>query len=377
MLNVIIFRRKKEDAGTVSDEAWDAHKIQCPAEYSELANIHLESAVAIDTLEQAYNRGIVFPTLVVKGDNDTVGSLNASDIYKKRGIDMEIQKIECLSHVMRTMMNNLFINRVETGTLSIEKESVESQPNEIENMTLAVAGRITHYYNLALKNNVDNLDGTMGEIQAIPLHLGANDSNAEENHQFCPFMENSWCNYKEAKFLNSPVPPHTDYLSKSLVEYVTRIFTKYRYNDVNFVKTIRYRTSTNNNEVLHSILKDMLPKRDRPGMESVRLGAALAIIRFNDGYSSVFNIFKSFQPTNPFIRTKEGCRLLDNKRIQNSKLPSEWTDTYHAEQVRSQQLKHQIAIRGSGYSSRMYSGAQPVEVGVNVLESEDESQLDK
>ena len=61
----------------------------------------------------------------------------------------------------------------------------------------------------------------------------------------------------------------------------------------------------NNNEVLHSILIDVLPRRDRHGMKSVRLGAALAIIRYNDGYNSVFNIFKSFQPNNPFIRTKE------------------------------------------------------------------------
>ena len=125
--------QKKEDDGILSDaesQDWDAHKIQCSAEYSEYANIHLESAVAHDILEQAYNRGIVFPTLVVDGDNDTVESLNALGIYQKRGIDLKIQKIECLSHVIRKMTNTLFTNRVETGTLSIEEGSVESQPNE-------------------------------------------------------------------------------------------------------------------------------------------------------------------------------------------------------------------------------------------------------
>ena len=68
----------------VESKDWGAHKIQCSAEFSEYANIHLESAVDLDILEQAYNRGIVFPTLVVNGDNDTVESLNASDIYRKR-----------------------------------------------------------------------------------------------------------------------------------------------------------------------------------------------------------------------------------------------------------------------------------------------------
>ena len=53
---------------------------------------------------------------------------------------------------------------------------------------------------------MDDPTGAMGEIQAIPLHLGVNDSNAEVNHQYCPFMEKSWCKYKEAQFLNLPVP---------------------------------------------------------------------------------------------------------------------------------------------------------------------------
>ena len=106
------FQKKDNDdmLSYAESQDWDAHNIQCSAEYSEYANIHLESAVALDILKQAYNRGIVFPTLVVDGDNDTVESLNTSDIHRKRGIDLKIQKIECLSHVMRKMTNTLFNN---------------------------------------------------------------------------------------------------------------------------------------------------------------------------------------------------------------------------------------------------------------------------
>ena len=103
----------KENDDTLSDaesQDWHAHKMQCPAEYSEYANTHLESAVALDIIEQAHDRDIDFPTLVVDGDNDTVESLNASDIFQKRGINLKIQKIECLSHVLRTMTITLFNN---------------------------------------------------------------------------------------------------------------------------------------------------------------------------------------------------------------------------------------------------------------------------
>ena len=86
------------------------------------------------------------------------------------------------------MTNTIFNNRVEPGTCSIEEASVESQPNEIEYMTRSVGGKIAPLYNLALKNNMDDPTGARGDIQAIPFHLGAKNSNAEENLRFCPYM---------------------------------------------------------------------------------------------------------------------------------------------------------------------------------------------
>ena len=76
---------------------WDDHKKECQAKYTSSSNIHLESAVAPEVIKQAHKRGVVFSTLVCDGDNDTVGSLNKLDIYKKLGIDMNIRKIECLT----------------------------------------------------------------------------------------------------------------------------------------------------------------------------------------------------------------------------------------------------------------------------------------
>ena len=56
-------------------------------------------------------------------------------------------------------------------------------------MTLSVAGTIAYYSNLALKNSVDDPTGVMGEIQAIPFHLGANEINAEVSHQFSHILK--------------------------------------------------------------------------------------------------------------------------------------------------------------------------------------------
>ena len=118
--------RNKEFAGTLSEQDqhnWDTHKPVCQADYSDYATVQPESAIVPEFLKQAYERGIVFHTLVCDGDNDTVGSLNDSLVYGKLNNDQKIREIECLSHVMRNIMNNLVNDQVEAGksTLSLRK----------------------------------------------------------------------------------------------------------------------------------------------------------------------------------------------------------------------------------------------------------------
>ena len=48
--------------------------------------------------------------------------------------------------------------------------------------------------------------------------------------------------------------------------------------------------STNPNESIHRILFDMTSKRETVGMDVMRLGVALAVIRNNDGFNGLLNI---------------------------------------------------------------------------------------
>ena len=74
----------------------------------------------------------IFHTLVCDGDNDAVGSLIKSHIYQNMSIDLNIRRMECLSHVIRAMINNLIKNQleasqVEAGECSMEEALVESK----------------------------------------------------------------------------------------------------------------------------------------------------------------------------------------------------------------------------------------------------------
>ena len=134
----------------------------------------------------------------------------------------------------------------------------------------------------------------------------------------------------------------------ALVDHVKRIFSEFRYNHEEFIQAVSFGMTTNHNEAIHTFLNDMAPKKDHVGFDALKLAAALAIIRYNEGFKPVHNITHSLSPSNPFIRTKEGFRLLDNKRIMNSKKPSPWTDTFAEEEMNQAERREQILKFGDG-----------------------------
>ena len=124
-------------------------------------------------------------------------------------------------------------------------------------------------------------------INAIPLHLGANDNNARKNHKLCPFAENSWCKYQLAIWHQEPVPHHPNYLSEQAVTYNQGLFTNYKYNDPDFVRKISDGRTSNNNEALHHVLFQMVRKNEQVSNTIMRLGSALAVIKKNNGFSGI------------------------------------------------------------------------------------------
>ena len=76
---------EKLDNKMITDAEYDnwkiSHSSDCPANYSLLPIHQVESALAVDLLKQALNRGIIFDGLVSDVDNDTFEKLRTTDIY--------------------------------------------------------------------------------------------------------------------------------------------------------------------------------------------------------------------------------------------------------------------------------------------------------
>ena len=77
--------------------------------------------------------------------------------------------------------------------------------------------QIASYYRLAVQRNKNDITSITRAINAIHLHLGANDENAATNHRYCPYSQDSWCHYQTAIFNNCTPPYHPKYLSQTAV----------------------------------------------------------------------------------------------------------------------------------------------------------------
>ena len=72
--------------------------------------------------------------------------------------------------------------------------------------------------------------------------------------------------------------------------------------------------TSNHNEAIHSILFQMVRKAEAVGMDIMKLGATLAVIRYNDGFAGVKNVFEMLG-VNVGVHMSARFVQLDNIRI--------------------------------------------------------------
>ena len=307
----------------------------------------------------AYDRGTIITGVVSKRDNKTDAALKDADIYKTLGFDLEIGRSECLSHVLKRMKTNIrkkqevvlkddrsskkvhtrelknegkslkqaskMLSPENAGTLrkvSMTRESWKSSSTsvEIKHLSKAMCGQVTSYYRLAVQRNKGNTDAIIKAVMAIPYHFGANDDNAEEYHRFCPFEQESWCQYQYAKYAKKP-PHDPNYLSEEAVNIIIDTYKEFKLTTPGFIEKIKTSMTSNNNEEIHSVLFEIVPKKENIGYEEMRLGSALAVIQYNNGFQGIKEVFESVGIT-PGTYLLDTFSQLDQERITRSKILS-------------------------------------------------------
>ena len=79
------------------------------------------------------------------------------------------------------------------------------------------------------------------------------------------------------------VEPQPNFISQEAIDIILEVSKDFHYNSPLFVKKICDGRTSNQNEAINSILFTMIRKTEAIGYNVMRLGAALSVIKYNDG----------------------------------------------------------------------------------------------
>ena len=221
-----------------------------------------------------------------------------------------------------------------------------------------MCAQIASYYRLAVQRNAGDVPAILTAFQAIPLHLSANDKNAEEHHRHCPFTSDSWYRYQSAKFHDEPLPTHPNYLGDEAKQLILDLFRDFGYDSAEFVDKVSTGLSSNNNESLHNLLFTMGHKTDAIGFDVMKLASALAVIRFYEGFLGIERLCLKLG-LDITDRMRHCFQTLHISRVrQNSRIVQEQKKRYRKKQGRGRAKVQKKSKLGPGYASGAYSGAK-------------------
>ena len=156
------------------------------------------------------------------------------------------------------------------------------------------------------------------------MHLSARNDNAREKHDLCPMDTDAWCRYQFANIHNLPTPHHPNYLSEDAVRVIQNVFKNFGYISPEFVAKVQEGRTSNHNEALHKVLWSIVHKSDFAGNEMMKLGSALAVIRYNEGFAGIEKVFNGLgvvisNDTKKHFVHLDNARIIDSRRILSKK----------------------------------------------------------
>ena len=220
-----------------------------------------------------------------------------------------------------------------------------------------MCARIASMDQLAVKHHKGCVDQFLNSIRAIPYHYSTTDQSGAIDHNRCPLGADSWykCLAAVAKGVNPP--KHPNYLVPEAVKLVLEVFYHYNYDNPFFIDQIADGLTSNHNEALHNVLFTMVPKIEAISYTTMRLGSALAVIRYNGGMGDLSRVFE-------ILGIKESSAIkdlfteLDAKRVRQSRtIHKIQTQRFMDRQSRSRKDSSKRKKHGVGYQSGKFSGS--------------------
>lgn len=310
----------KNKTNSLEYEAWyEDHEEECTKNHEGSAGKMEVDAVTEMFLRSEEKFGVKYVNYIGDGDSKTYKAILNVNPY---GEETPVVKSECVGHVEKRMWSRLQ-NVKKTHKLGGRGK-----------LTDVVVKKLTTYYGLAIRRNINSVEDMKKDIMATFYHIFSTAENP--SHDSCPKGDDSWCKWQKAlaqqkdpKLLDlSPLLP------QQLKQFLEPIYKELS-NDNLLTRCLGGHTQ-NANESFNSTIWLMAPKHLHSGLHIVEIAAFIAAGLFNEGYGSIMYLFNELE-----IVIGPQCTIFaeqqDEMRITRQNRRS-WHESKIARQARKQQL---------------------------------------
>ncbi|GFY01157.1 uncharacterized protein TNCV_5076241 [Trichonephila clavipes] len=233
------------------------------------------------------------------GDGDSKGYASVKDIYGKN----TVAKYKCIGHIQKRV-----------GTKLRKLKSKRKDLGGRGKLTDAFIDKLQNYYSIAIRDNVNNLQGMQRTVIAAFFHCCSNAK--QQMHGQCPVGPDSWCKYQQAVSKDKIYIDKSKGFPPNLINIIKPTYMKLC--DQNLLAKCLPGKTQNSNECFNGILWKFIPKDVFVSLTILRLGGYMAVIQFNKGFQGLIDILKHFGVT-VGVLTLKGFSELDEIRKTDSK----------------------------------------------------------
>ncbi|KYN00045.1 hypothetical protein ALC62_09190 [Cyphomyrmex costatus] len=248
------------------------------------------------------------PAYIGDGDSKTFQGILNLNPY---GEEFPVTKSECIGHIEK---------RMGTRLRNVKKDKKLGGRGKLTDVLIK---KITRYYGLVIRRNVNSVKDIKTAIQATFDHLTSTDTKPK--HQNCPAGADSWCKWRKAEAIGKAASyKHPSPLHPDVEKHILPIFNDLSKDEL-LIRCLGGYTQ-NANESFNSIVWRLAPKHLHSGAKIVNIAAFISASIFNEGYNAILMMMNELQivigqQANNFANSYDEKRVTrqDRRSMQSSK----------------------------------------------------------
>ncbi|GFY22394.1 uncharacterized protein TNCV_2176551 [Trichonephila clavipes] len=278
----------------VPDAASNAHV--CCNHMGSASSMETVGAYRIFELSE-YHRKLQYTDYYGEGD------CKAYESVKSMYAPNTVNKLECIGHVQKRAGSHL---------RKLKKKYVKGL-GEKGKLTDNFIDKLQKYYGIAIRSNTKKLATMQNAVIAAFYHCCS--SAKKSMHGQCPTGTDSWCKFQKAKALVKIFTAKAPGLPQNILNIVKPRY--FKLCDQKLLEKCLHGLTQNANESFDGVLWNIVPKQNFVELQSLKLGAYIAVLQFNVGASGLLKVINKlgFNAGSYMIRV---LKLYDYRRINEA-----------------------------------------------------------